>query len=349
MSGISPVSDREFEAHTAGTFPVPEQVADGVWTLPQANKPGHMPFTLSYLIQDSAGAVHVVDPGWDLPENAASLAAAIGRIRPGQPAPASAVLTHLHPDHTGLARSLREEHGTRMVMHHREDRAQQDYARWVADDSRIRADLDAWGVPSGRYAEVLGYAQGSPRVVVPADQLVADGDLLPIPGRRLRVLHSPGHTPGHMCLVEEDQRLLFSGDQLLPRVTPGIGASGGFPENPLELYLQSLQRLRAYDDCQNLPGHEYRYRGIAARAHAIASRHLTRTAEVEHVLAAEPDASVWQAAEQLSWGRGWEALTRHYLVSALRQTAMHMDLVRSGGHEKAFGSWQPLAARTRTA
>ena len=349
MSGISPVSDREFSAHAAGKLPAPEEVADGVWTLPQPNKPGHMPFTLSYLIQDSAGDIHVLDPGWDLPENAAGLAAVLDRIRPGLAAPASAILTHLHPDHTGGARSLRAQYGTRTVMHRREQEAQQDYARWTADDSRIRADLDAWAVPPARYAEVLGYAKGSPRVVVPADRLVADGELLPVPGRRLRVLHSPGHTPGHMCLVEEDQRLLFSGDHLLPRVTPGIGAFGGFPENPLEQYLQSLQRLCAYDDCQNLSGHEYRYRGIAERAHAIAARHLTRTAEVEKVLAADPEATVWQTAERLSWGRGWEALTRHYLVSALRQTAMHMDLVRSGGHQKAFASWQPLAARTRTA
>lgn len=347
MSGMTPVSGQEFRAHEEERLPAPELVAEGVWTLPQRNHPGHMPFTLSYLIQDGEGGVHVLDPGWDLAGNAEILEAALARIGAGAAAPVSAVLTHLHPDHTGLARTL-QQRGTRVVMHHREDKAQQMYALWVSDQTRIRADLDAWAVPADRYAEVLGYAAGSPRVVVPADQLVDDGELLQVPGRRLRVLHSPGHTPGHMCVLDEDRRLLFSGDQLLPRVTPGIGSAGDFPENPLELYLASLRRLSAFDDCQNLPGHEYRYRGIAARAHAIAWRHLHRTAEVERVLAEDPGATVWQTAERLSWGRGWDALTRHYLVSALRQTAMHTALVRSGRHQNEFGSWAPMAPRTPT-
>ena len=345
----TPISNQEFQAYTEGRLPAPEKVADGVWTLPQRNHPGHMPFTFSYLVEDAEGGVHVVDPGWDLEDNVEILEAALTRIGAGKPAPVSALLTHLHPDHTGLAGTLRERHGTRVVMHRREHKAQQMYAQWVADESRIREDLDAWAVPAERYGEVLGYAAGSARVVVPADQLVDDGDMLQVPGRRLRVLHSPGHTPGHLCLVDEDQRLLFSGDHLLPRLTPGISAAGGFPENPLELYLESLRRLSAYDDCQNLSGHQYRYRGIADRAHAIAWRHLHRTAEVEQVLADDAGATVWQTAERLSWGRGWEALTRHYLVSALRQTAMHTALVRSGRHHNAFGSWQPMAPRTRMA
>lgn len=345
---ISSVSDQEFQAHTEGRLPAPEQVAEGVWTLPQRNKPGHMPFTLSYLIQDSAGGIHVLDPGWDLAANAEVLAAALARIGSGAAAPVSAILTHLHPDHTGLAGTLRSRYGTRVVMHRREAQAQQAYAQWVSDQTQIRADLDLWGVPAGRYEEVLGYATGSARVVVPADQLVDDGDVLQVPGRRLRVLHSPGHTPGHLCVLDEERRLLFSGDHLLPQLTPGIGAAGGFPENPLELYLESLRSLSAYDDCQNLSGHQFRYRGIADRARAIAWRHLHRTAEVEQVLQDDAGATVWQTAQRLSWGRGWEALTRHYLVSALRQTAMHTALVRSGRHTEAKGSWQPMAPRTRS-
>ncbi|MGW9405575.1 MBL fold metallo-hydrolase [Arthrobacter sp. NPDC055585] len=344
----TPVSSQEFQAQSEGRLPAAEEVAEGVWTLPQRNRPGHMPFTLCYLIADSAGGIHVLDPGWDLDGNAGILEAALTRLGAPSGVPVSAIVTHLHPDHTGLAGRLKALHGSRVVMHRREHEAQQAYASWVSDRSKIRADLERWAVPAGRFEEVMGYAAGSPRVVVPADQLVEDGELLQIPGRRLRVLHTPGHTPGHLCLVDEDRRLLFSGDQLLPRVTPGMGAAGGFPGNPLELYLQSLQRLSAYDDCENLPGHEYRYRGIAARARAIARRHLIRTAEVERVLLADPGAAVWQTAERLSWGRGWDALTRHYLVSALRQTAMHMALVQSGAHTDAFEAWgRPNAAGPR--
>lgn len=338
-SGVTPVSPDEYGAHRDGRLPEPELVADGIWTLPVANRRGHMPFTFCYLVEDATGGVHVVDPGWNLDANAATLSAALGRLGLGRRSPASVIVTHLHPDHMGLAGRLVEQHATPVVMHDRDEQAQRMYAAWALDEVAVRADLDAWGVPHDRYQEVLGYVIGTPRVVVPASLRVQDGDLLPVPGRRLRVLHSPGHTPGHLCLVEEEQRLLFTGDHLLPRVVPGLGSPGTFPENPLEVFLGSLARMSSYDDCQALPGHEYRYRGIADRARAIASRYLRRTAEVEPLLEDAPRATPWQVAERLSWGRGWEALDRHYLVSALRQTAMHIDLVRSGAHQVAFDAW----------
>src|SRR5690606_33146714 len=118
--------------------------------------------------------------------------------------------------------------------------------------------------------------------------------------------------------------LLFSGDHLLPKVAPGIGPGIDAGSNPLARYLESLARVAGIDVRQCLPGHEYRFQGIGERARAIASRHLQRTVEVVQVLAGEPEADAWTVASRLSWGRGWEALDRHYLVSALRQTAMHM-------------------------
>ncbi|MGD6980902.1 MULTISPECIES: MBL fold metallo-hydrolase [Citricoccus] len=336
---IIPMSAEEHSAHRDRRIPAAERVAEGVWTLPLRNHPGHMSFTFSYLVEDAEGGVHVIDPGWDLDENLEAIRAALARTGRRGRGPASIIVTHLHPDHMGLAERLRSGHGSPVVLHRWDEEAQRESAHWLADAGRVRADLVAWGVPSERLEEVLGYVTGTPRVVIPADLHLEDGDLLPVPGRRLRAVHTPGHTPGHLCLLEEDQRLLFTGDHLLPVVTPGVGAAGHSAENPLRLYLDNLLTVRAYDDCQSLPGHEFRYRGIAARAAGIAARHLRRTVEVEAVLAVDPGATTWAVASRLSWSRGWAGLTRHYLVSALRQTAMHADLVRSGAHLDALEAW----------
>ncbi len=66
-----------------------------------------------------------------------------------------------------------------------------------------------------------------------ADLLVEDGDVLPIAGREVRALWTPGHTAGHLCLVDEGDGLLFTGDHVLPRINPGIGLGGRTATNPL--------------------------------------------------------------------------------------------------------------------
>ena len=122
-------------------------------------------------------------------------------VRSPAPArPASLVVTHLHPDHLGLAERLRQRDGTPVIFHRAEQQAQEVLAARASDPGPVQADIDAWGVPEGSRAEIARFAQASARPVFIADELVEDGDMLPVPGRTLRVVHTPGHTPGHRCL-----------------------------------------------------------------------------------------------------------------------------------------------------
>ncbi len=54
------------------------------------------------------------------------------------------------------------------------------------------------------------------------DRFVADGERLPIAGRDVRAIWTPGHTPGHLCLHDAAAGVLLTGDHLLPRITPNI-------------------------------------------------------------------------------------------------------------------------------
>lgn len=336
---VTAVSPQEFRAFRQGQLPAAEEVAEGVWTLPLRNSPGHMPYTFAYLVQDAAGDMHIIDPGWNLEENLGIVEAALAKAGLRGRGPASIIVTHLHPDHMGMAERLRSRHGSPVVMHRLEHQAQQVFAERASEAGSVEADLDLWGVPTARRGQVRGYAAGMPRSVVPGDVLVDHNGLLPIPGQSIRVVHTPGHTPGHMCLFDEGRALLFTGDQLLPKVTPGVGATTTPHDNAMAQYLNSLAGLLDFEPCQSLPGHEFRYRGIAARARQIAARHLGRSGEVAVVLGREPQAVPWRVAEQLTWGRGWAALDRHYLVSALRQTSMHMAMVKSGAYAAAGKVW----------
>ena len=88
------------------------------------------------------------------------------------------------------------------------------------------------------------------------DVLLNDGDDIGLPGRPVRVVWTPGHTPGHICLHDSGHDLLLTGDHLLPRITPNIGLAPGGQGSPLAGYLESLRRMRGYDSAEALPAHE---------------------------------------------------------------------------------------------
>ncbi|MDO9395297.1 MAG: MBL fold metallo-hydrolase, partial [Herbiconiux sp.] len=162
-----------------------------------------------------------------------------------------------------------------------------------------------------------------------ADRVLAHGDLLPIPGRRIRALHTPGHTPGHLCLVDDDERLLFTGDHLLPTIFPGLGLGGPAPD-ALGDYLRSLDAVEHEvahhtEAIDVLPGHGFRFTGLAGRVRVTRAHHLARSAEIAAILQLEPEATVWQTAERVTWTAGFANLSGFYLFSALAQTAMHRE------------------------
>ena len=301
-----------------------EQIRPGIWAFGQPLEPPSGLSTLSYLLADDRGGLHVLDPGMPSEQNWARLVAAIesaghrlGDVR-------SVIATHLHPDHLGLADRLREATGAPVVLHRAEQAAidADSTPRWA--DGELR---HSWGVPDGTFDE-LAASVARIRLRFTADLLVDDGDVLDIPGRTLRVIHTPAHTPGSLCLDADG--LLFTGDTVLPDQMAGVGLGGATESNPFRDLRQSMRRLAAFDDHEVLPGHGWRFVGVAERGAEIVAHHGRRTAEVAGVLQRHPDASVWQIASQLTWSGGWQNLAGWRLGSALQQTEQHIALVREG-------------------
>ena len=303
-----------------------EQIRPDTWSLRVPIPHEHTPYTQTYLIRDATGSVHLVDPGWASESNRRLVTAAVAEVGDRL---ASIVVTHLHPDHVGLAEELRQQTGARVLMHAAEAGAMLDIA---AEDHSVEASdarLAGWGVPIDRRAEVITLWSGlDPQPAVVPDVLVEDGETLDIPGRDIRVLHTPGHTVGHICLRDADNGLLFTGDHLLPSTFPGVGLGGISNANPLADYRESLERLERLDADEACPGHGDPFRGITDRVRATLAHHARRTDEVARHLQRHPDAAVWDIAAGLTWTAGWDNFSGFYLASALAQTAMHARLVR---------------------
>jgi glyoxylase-like metal-dependent hydrolase (beta-lactamase superfamily II) len=137
------------------------------------------------------------------------------------------VCTHAHPDHIGGVRELAGERDVEVLMH-------------PADLDGLRVTLrDA--VANRNRGQLIAYFTRHPGEATP----ITDGQLLPILGG-LRVVHTPGHTPGSVCLYAERQKLLFVGDTLQVIRGEVTFASSVFSED-LALARASVGRMAELD------------------------------------------------------------------------------------------------------
>lgn len=190
------------------------------------------PGTNAYVV--AGDAVVVIDPGPVLPDHAERLVELVaGR------AVRAVVVTHHHPDHAPLARSL----------------------------------ADRLGAP------VAG--RGHERLAV--DEVLDDGAVLELGGRRLVAWHTPGHASDHLCFFDAATGTLFTGDHLMEGSTVAIRP----PDGDLTAYLASVERVRDDDRLVRLaPGHGRLLAPPSAAAAAVLGHRAARTALVEEALRA---------------------------------------------------------------
>src|SRR5690606_36236477 len=130
------------------------------------------------------------------------------------------LVTHIHPDHYGLAGRVREESGAWIGLHAADaDLIHGRYAETAVGPliEQERALLVRCGVPP-LTAEELAHASTQSRDFVSMakpDRLIEDGGRRQLPGWDLQALWTPGHTPGHLCFAERERRLMFTGDHVL--------------------------------------------------------------------------------------------------------------------------------------
>jgi glyoxylase-like metal-dependent hydrolase (beta-lactamase superfamily II) len=118
--------------------------------------------------------------------------------------------------------------------------------------------------------------------------------------RNLRVEWTPGHSPGHICLYDKRDELLFAGDTLLPDLSPNIGLHPQSTPDPLHEYLDGLRRLAAYAPKLILPSHGRPFTDAPARVKVLQAHHKRRLDQVVDIVGRNNETG-WEVALEL-WG-----------------------------------------------
>jgi glyoxylase-like metal-dependent hydrolase (beta-lactamase superfamily II) len=317
------------EAWDRHVLPPVEKVRPGLWSIPVPIPDNPLRYVLVYALELDHG-VAIVDAGWDTEDAWSALTSGLAEAGGSVTDVQAVLVTHIHPDHYGLAGRVREASGAWIGLHP-QDAAMLE-SRYIDVDqllSRMRGFLAVAGVPPERLPD-LNLASMVVRDLVDMatpDVAFTDGEILEIPGWDLRTIWTPGHSPGHVCFHSADRRILLSGDHILPRITPNIGVHVQQFPNPLGDYLDSLLKVRDLPIDEVLPAHEYRFARLGTRVRQIADHHALRLQEIEDLLISRPGLSGWELTVSLTWSRPWEDIPSFMQRAALGETLAHLVLL----------------------
>jgi glyoxylase-like metal-dependent hydrolase (beta-lactamase superfamily II) len=340
------------EAWLARRLPPVEQLRPDLWSVPVPIPNNPLRYVTSYVFALAGGGLGLVDTGWDADESWDVLVAGLAGIGAGVADVRGVLVTHVHGDHNGLSGRIREGSGAWVAMHPAD--AAMITAPGALDPEHFVtsqvAFLVALGADEATAAADVGtpeHMAGVARQAVP-DRLIEDGELADFPGWALRAVHTPGHTPGHLCFAEDRTGLFLSGDHVLPRITPNVSTVRNGAADPLRDYLGSLTAVAGRDEPADvLPAHEWRFRGLAQRAEELIGHHEHRLAELLDAVRTHPDSTPWELAGHLTWSRPWDQYAAGMRIFAVTETDAHLRLLASRG--AVVGSGGPVPTWTAAA
>ncbi|WPC43972.1 MBL fold metallo-hydrolase [Clostridium sp. JS66] len=152
--------------------------------------------------------------------------------------PVTAVATHIHWDHIGGHKFFPDFY------------AHEDELNWLNGEFPLTLEqikdmvVDRCDLPEGYNVNNYEFFQGTPT------KILKDNDIIDIGGRSIQVLHTPGHSPGHICFFEKERGYLFTGDLVYKDTLFAY-----YPSTDPKAYLKSIERIATLPVKKVFPAH----------------------------------------------------------------------------------------------
>jgi glyoxylase-like metal-dependent hydrolase (beta-lactamase superfamily II) len=311
------------------------QVADGIHRIPLP-LPSDVLKAVNVYVVDADEGLTLIDGGWAIQEARDVLERSLRQIGAGFGDIHRFLVTHVHRDHYSMAAQLGAEYGVEVALGAGE-KASLDL---LNDHSRPRTETPFFSSLVSAGAVELAEQWNQVENAVPKQSVWLypdtwfEGDrAIPVGGRTLDAIHTPGHTAGHYVFADRSAALLFAGDHVLPTITPSIGFTMPPAPDPLGDFMASLTKVRALPDMAVLPAHGPVATSTHARVDELLVHHEHRLERSLATLGGGPLTAL-QAATRLAWTRHERSFDELDLFNqgiAAMETKAHLELLVARG------------------
>ncbi len=313
------------------------EIIPGIYRLeiPIPNNP--LGNTNVYLLRGDDGYL-MIDTGWNNERAFSALEEQLGEIKVDFNDISSIIVTHTHADHYGLVGRIKERTEAEVSLHYIEGNL---LTSRTDDVKNLMSRTEQWfhrnGVPLDTFptARLTPSERRRSNNSTFPDNTLHGNETITTGVFSLEVLWTPGHSPGHICLYETNHKLIFTGDHVLPVITPNISLQPDSEDNPLGDFIGSMDMLKQLDVDMVLPGHEYNFTDLKARIDEITRHHEQRSSEIIMTIESEPK-TAFKISTEITWMLDFGGLRFAELAPwdrrmAILETMAHLKAMEVGG------------------
>ncbi len=240
-------------------------------------------------------------------------------------------LTHLHADHTGLASAIMKDDSTIYMSRTDYEYILRNLNNEYWESMDISYLMEGFGEEELRKIRSVNPSKVFNITKIFDAVIVEDNTKFNIGEYEFTCVFTPGHTPGHMCLYMEKEKILFSGDHILFDISPNITRWKDV-DNALADYLNSLEKIKKFDIRLTLPGHRDNNMDVYERIEQLIHHHDERLKETLRIVSSEPGLHAYAIAGQMRWamkGKNWNEAPVQQKWFAVGETLAHLDYLEA--------------------
>jgi glyoxylase-like metal-dependent hydrolase (beta-lactamase superfamily II) len=292
-----------------------------------------LPYVLPYMIK-RGGETILVDCGWNTDAAYAALEEGMKEHGSHPSEITKLVITHVHPDHYGMAGRLKQISSCELIIH--EQDAEVIKSRYFAPKAltdQMANFMALNGVPPMDTSQMARGSMGMLGNVSPAppDTQVHGGEVIRAGDLEFEVIWTPGHSPGHICLFEPNRKVLLTGDHILPTITPNVSIHAQTHGSPLGDYMRSMRSLIELDVEYVLPAHEFDTKELKKRIIEIEEHHEMRLNEMMSCVD-RGGSTAWEVADRVRWATGMMKDFEPFMQrAAVGETIAHLEFLFEQG------------------
>lgn len=294
-------------------------------TIPMPNNP--LKALNSYILKSQKRNL-IIDTCFDLPECFKATCAGLKKLDIDLDK-TDFFITHMHEDHSGLVRRLASSNSSIFC-------SEQDGQAINTKQSEMIPVMRNFFLKAGFPPDRVEYSLQkfsnitSDRAIMKdlEFKVVSDGDTIGIGDYNFTCVVASGHTPGHVCLYEENKKIFISGDHILNNITPNISLFYIDNVDPLADYLRSLDKVHRLDIEAVLPGHRSIFNNCRERISEIVDHHRIRNNEILDILE-QGTQNVYEISSQMTWNITFETFPHMQKWFAVGEAFAHLKYLEN--------------------